>query len=160
MIDILERWEKTNLLRNVPADIKAEMAYVLENQIQHNAHIKDESRISVPTFRRLSVPLARRVFPALESHRKYTITAKPYLESCLVADLGVKGTWDADAGMQYDGHGGCNLDREAAAVAQLAETLGERVDRLIEASRPFRSFSFQCFGTTPEGSVTLYYDLD
>jgi hypothetical protein len=158
MIDILERWENTGLLQGIAEDLKAEMAFILENQIHHNEHIVDSEFVNIPQFRRISVPMARRVFPQLESHKKYNIGAAPYLESCLVTDLGVRGIWKPK--YQEDIFNGIRLDREAKSTARLAETLKVRIDQFIESQAPFKTFNFQCFGTNNLGNVTLYYDIN
>ena len=161
MIDIVERWEKTRLLQGVPTELKAEMAFVFENQIIHNNHIKESNNISAEKFRRLSVPLARRVFPVLESHKHYKVSAKPYLESSIVADLGVPGVWHTNT-QRDDSKGWATrvLDLEAKQTATLAETLKKSVDSFIRSQAPFKVFHFQCFGTNDKGNVTLYYDLE
>ena len=157
MIDILERWEKTTLLTGVPNELKAEMAYILENQIHHNEHISNANCLNIPAFKRLSVPLARRVYPHLESHKKYNIGATPYLESCLVTDLGIRGCWDGSSSI---GRSTSNLDQEVKQLASLADKLKVRVDEFIDSQAPFHSFKFQCFGTNEIGNVALYYDID
>jgi hypothetical protein len=160
MLDIVEKWEKTRLLTGIDDNLKADTAYVLENQIHYNGKIlKETTNVDYSDFRRFSVPLVRRVFPCLESHHKYNISAKPSLASCLVEDLGVPGIWGINYAISRNRNDDV-LQLEAVAAANLAASLVPILDHFIESQNPFQTFYFQCFGTNEEGNVFLYYDLD
>jgi len=157
MLDVVEKWERTGLLSGVPSERLADMAYMLENQRIYNPTIVEHSKWQIPQFMRISIPLARRVFPCLESHQRHKVESKLGLESCLYKITGLAGPWTES---QYDGHGGHNLDVEAHATSLLADNLREHVDKFIESQAPFNTFYVQALGLDDEGKIILYYDLD
>ena len=59
--DILERWEKTGLLRNVEDSKKEDLAVCLEGQKQYNE--VSTSTNCIAAFKRISIPLVRRIYP-------------------------------------------------------------------------------------------------
>lgn len=147
MLDIVERWQETGLLRLVNEDQIADMAYLLENQRIYNE--RDAIGGNASQFRRLSVPLAVRVFPNLKSHSSYKIESRLNLESCLQVPL------DLDWGCEESG-----LDNEANYTADIAEEVREELDRFIRSQAPFNVFYVQAFGLNENGDFLLYYDLD
>lgn len=157
MLEVVEKWSQTGLISGVPESMVADMAYMLENQRLYNRKLTEHSRYEIPLFMRISIPLARRVFPVLESHKNHKIESKLGLECCLHKFTGVSGPW---AESQYDGHGGHNLNTEAEATSLLAHKLKEHVDKFIESQAPFDIFYVQALGLDDEGKILLYYDLD
>jgi hypothetical protein len=73
---VTSRWDKTGILENInDKAVKAATAVLLENQCLYNETVTDTSDIA--QFKRISIPLVRRIFPQLIANK--IVSVQPLL---------------------------------------------------------------------------------
>jgi len=73
---VTSRWDKTGILENIEDKaVKAACAVLLENQCLYNETVTDTSDIA--QFKRISIPLVRRIFPQLIANK--IVSVQPLL---------------------------------------------------------------------------------
>lgn len=159
MLEVIEKWEKTRLLNGVQENLVAGTAFLLENQRLFNEKLKESVNYNASSFRRNSIPLARRIFPCLKSHQNYNIESKLNLESSLIENLNIKGSWVFESTERQD-FDLSDLEAEAKSVADLADVVKNKIDSFIESQAPFNTFFVQCFNLDNNGNLVLHYDQD
>jgi len=105
------KWGK--LLDGIDLEEKLPCAKLLENQLETNKYLGERDEVQ---FRRVSIPLARRVFAGVDVE----ISSKPLSKWVEVA------SWNFPC--QQDGHGGLDLDAEALRTADLAEEIAKNIN--------------------------------
>ncbi len=155
MLDIIERWERTKLICGVAENQVASMCYMLENQMVFN-----NKRWNDPeAFKRISIPLNRRIFPSLKSHDNYRIESQANAKDCLVEEFKIK---LANEIISLGDHSNnTDLNYEAELISQLAEGFREKIDQFIESKLPFKTFYANYFGYNENnGNLVLYYNIE
>lgn len=137
----MEKWEKTNLLKKLPDNKKGIVAVLLENQRLYNEMITDTG--DVAQFKRISIPLVRRIAPGFLAFElasvqpmlgptslAYHFEKNKIVETDMVArTIKMKAVWTYEA--CQDLRSQFNLDAEAELTAILAQEINLEFDRML-----------------------------
>ena len=142
MNEILERWKKTSLLEGIEDEASQILtAYVMQNQI----HINEVDMTLTPEFKRISIPLIRRVVPELScgAESRVAETAR----------------YSATLNVQYIPSTGYSLIEEARKTALLSEKVRDAVNAFVFGIQSHsETFYIHGFGLN-ENRIVLFYDL-
>jgi hypothetical protein len=116
----IAKWNETRLLTNLPEEKVRPTACALSNQIGYN-----ERSQFLPAFQRLSIPILRRVFGGMKAKNVTSKLVETPTKSHVV-NLDPFNVTE----LQYDGHGGYNLEFEAQRTAEYCVKLAEYIDEL------------------------------
>lgn len=138
---LVKRWEKTGLLKGLSGYVAEETALMIENQRLVNEQFNDTGDIA--QFKRISIPLVRRIIPNLAAFKlasvqgmlgpnsKVSYYKKNKLEETdLISTIKkLKAVWSYEA--QQDLRKQHCLDAEAELTAILAQEITLELDRMI-----------------------------
>jgi len=166
---LMKNWEGTGLLNELPEDQKPTVVLALENQRLWNegSPYNDVAGTYIGQFKRVSIPLIRRVVPKLEySNIRSGLHAKnpsflrvPYYKHGF-NKLWLKGPLAQFVRSQEYGRGNThNLSKEGEDCAELVDFLVEDIQGKIESDIKYGKdglpFYFYCFGLIAvEGGVS------
>lgn len=142
MNEVLKRWKNTSLLEGIEDEATQLMtAYVMDNQI----HINEHDLTMTSQFKRISIPLIRRVIP--------------YLNCGAEARIAESARYSAILNVEYQPVTNYSLDEEARKTATLAEKLTDAVNAFVFGIQSHaETFFIHGFGLN-ENRIVLYYDL-
>jgi hypothetical protein len=136
--ELVEKWEKYNLLKGIDEDYKDILAQVLENQKSAN-----EITIFDATFKRLSIPIARKTFAKLSLLNKlisiqplsapvgwvnYINNNKENIIQVATSIVKTRSIWNFEIAQDL---AGMKVDAEAELAAILAQDLSTEITRKV-----------------------------
>ncbi len=138
---LVKRWDKTGILKNLIDGQKQESALLLENQRLFNEMSNDSG--DVAQFKRISIPLVRRIMGSLAAFKLASVQGmlgpnstvfffhknKLVSETITARTLKMKAVWAYEA--IKDLRSQFNLDAEAELTAVLAQELTMELDRIM-----------------------------
>ena len=146
----IENWEKTRLLEGLGESFKEKIAGWLQQQLEFNRCHDDKQ------FLKLSIPLVRRVYANLDTHKITEVIPGSGEDFC---------EFKVDGELLFDVHQ-CNLDVEVNRVAEFASKMKEQLDKhlqmeLYQAKQSGKDFhKIQLSHIYPDGnSVKVFYKL-
>lgn len=140
---ILERWSKTSLLEGIEDEASRILtANVMQNQI----HINEVDMTLTPEFKRISIPLIRRVVPNLSCGAESRIAETARYSATLNVQY-------IPSSNRYD------LIEEARKVALVSEKVRDAVNAFVFGIQSHSdTFYIHGFGLN-ENQIVLFYDL-
>ena len=130
---VTERWKKTRLLNKVPPELMDEVAKAFQSQVDFNS-LNDELE---PRFKRISIPIVRRVLPYVE----FKTTSKN--AGYLLSDIDMP---------PEEGHENFSLDKEAEFTATVAEKLQAQI---ADWNETHGTLGFHSLGVV-NGKIAIY----
>lgn len=130
--DIVSRWKQTGLIEGIQTEENQKsMAFIFQAQIMYNEGSSDSA-----IFKRLSIPMCRRVFAGLTEHKKvYPIFDGEGNWLTLKIDTNIFEAWN-DSHIQY------RMEHEAEQCALSCMTITEQLAKLPGNEIGFGGFRY------------------
>lgn len=152
-MDQFKAWEKCGLLKNIPEELKFKTATLLENQRLFNeTNEDDESQIR---FKRISIPIMRRLAPVMGKH------ISDYINYNLDDSYTYYKTSVLYKTCDHRNHSHLlNLQCDAEAVARDQESLAKEVKDLIEGDPEIRFYDLRLTSLDAFGRIYYVFSIE
>lgn len=140
---VIENWSNTGLLQGLPEYAIEDCAFVLENQKVYN-----EKEMAHPSFKRMSIPLCRRIMDSL----RVNINVK----SRLVEDNKFDQWFDTR--LKFETPKPYDLETEIRYCADFARSLVSRINEYMSATGRYEKKPFYLLGLgIKDGTVVVFH---
>lgn len=144
-------WSRTGMLGGLDETMATQMALVFENQRRHN----EWNPYLSPDFRRVTIPICRRVFPMLKVDGVNITSGLPQKAEEIRVMPGYTRFWRPSLRDRFVQQMSL-LDLEAQRTAEVAEKLRDDIQKLI-MELGGKEFRFYCFSTNDSDDLLVHY---